>query len=76
MEKQETPKTEAPSEEGGLIINPNKVQNNTNKEIDYEKVIKMFGLKPIDDAILQRVEKLTGKKPHRFLTREIFFTHR
>jgi tryptophanyl-tRNA synthetase len=80
MEKPTEPKQEevekTPESKETLIINPNQVQNSTGKEIDYEKVIKMFGLKTIDEAMLQRIEKLTGKKPHYFLTREIFFTHR
>ena len=59
-----------------LIINPNKFENNSGKGIDYEKVIKMFGCKRIDKALLERFEKVTGREPHHFLRREIFFTHR
>lgn len=59
-----------------LIINPNTFENNSGKGIDYEKVINMFGCKRIDKALLERFEKVTGTKPHHFLTREIFFSHR
>lgn len=44
--------------------------------IDYNKLIEQFGTKPIDEEILQRLEKLTGRKPHIFLRRGIFFSHR
>lgn len=44
--------------------------------IDYNKLIEQFGTRPIDDEILQRLEKLTGRKPHIFLRRGIFFSHR
>ncbi|CAM0142269.1 tryptophan--tRNA ligase [Umbelopsis sp. WA50703] len=44
--------------------------------IDYNKLIEQFGTKPIDDETLQRLEKLTGRKPHIFLRRGIFFSHR
>ncbi|KAI8050908.1 tryptophan--tRNA ligase, cytoplasmic [Syncephalis plumigaleata] len=44
--------------------------------IDYDKLIAQFGTRPIDDAILERFEKLTGKTPHVFLRRGIFFSHR
>lgn len=45
-------------------------------EIDYDKLIERFGSSPIDQALLDRCEKLTGKKVHRFLRRGIFFSHR
>jgi tryptophanyl-tRNA synthetase len=47
----------------------------TNKRIDYEKLIEQFGTKLIDDALLKRFERLTGQKPHRFLRRQIAFSH-
>jgi tryptophanyl-tRNA synthetase len=43
--------------------------------IDYDKLIKEFGVSKIDDALLKRIEKHTGKL-HHFLRREIFFAHR
>ncbi len=43
-------------------------------DIDYDKLVKQFGVKRIDDPILKRVEKLTGKL-HYFLKRKIFFSH-
>lgn len=44
--------------------------------IDYNKLIDQFGTKPIDEAILERFEKLTGRKPHILLRRGTFFSHR
>ena len=35
-----------------------------------------FGSLRIDDALLTRIEAVTGKKPHHFLRRGIFFSHR
>jgi tryptophanyl-tRNA synthetase len=43
--------------------------------IDYDKLIKEFGVSKIDDALLKRIEKHT-KTLHHFLRREIFFAHR
>ena len=46
------------------------------KAIDYSKLVDEFGTKRIDTALLERFEKVTGKKPHRFLRRGIVFSHR
>lgn len=44
--------------------------------IDYDKLIREFGTKPVDPALLERFEKLTGRKAHTLLRRGIFFSHR
>ncbi|KAI9188343.1 tryptophan--tRNA ligase [Blastocladiella emersonii ATCC 22665] len=44
--------------------------------INYNKLIEQFGTKAIDAALLERFERVTGHKPHRFLRRGIFFSHR
>jgi len=44
--------------------------------IDYEKLIKEFGTKHIDSALLERFERVTGRKPHPLLRRGSFFSHR
>ncbi|KAF2838733.1 tryptophanyl-tRNA synthetase [Patellaria atrata CBS 101060] len=46
------------------------------KPIDYVKLVEQFGTKLIDDALLERFERVTGQKPHRFLRRQIAFSHR
>ena len=44
--------------------------------IDYDRLIEAFGTRAIDEATLQRMETLTGRKPHVFLRRGLFFSHR
>ncbi|KNE58082.1 tryptophan-tRNA ligase [Allomyces macrogynus ATCC 38327] len=44
--------------------------------INYDKLIEQFGTRAIDQALLDRFERVTGHKPHRFLRRGIFFSHR
>lgn len=44
--------------------------------IDYDKLISSFGCQRISKDLLDRVERVTGKKVHRFLRRGIFFSHR
>ena len=49
--------------------------------IDYSKLIDKFGSKPLTSYLLRRLENVTVKrgtvdKLHRFLRREIFFSHR
>jgi tryptophanyl-tRNA synthetase len=44
-------------------------------KIDYEKLIKKFGTKQIDDELLERIKKHT-KDLHFMLRRGIFFSHR
>lgn len=44
--------------------------------LDYNKLIDQFGTKRIDDAILERFERLTGHKPHHLLRRGMLFSHR
>jgi tryptophanyl-tRNA synthetase len=46
------------------------------KGIDYDKLIDQFGSQRIDPPLLERIGRVTGRKPHRFLRREIFFSHR
>lgn len=35
-----------------------------------------FGSSKIDQQLVDRIEKVSGQKPHRFLRRGIFFSHR
>jgi tryptophanyl-tRNA synthetase len=37
------------------------------KLINYNKLVEQFGTKLIDEALLERFERVTGHKPHRFL---------
>ncbi|KAF5357814.1 hypothetical protein D9756_001672 [Leucocoprinus leucothites] len=44
--------------------------------IDYDKLVDQFGTRRIDAALLERFERLTGHRPHVFLRRGMFFSHR
>jgi tryptophanyl-tRNA synthetase len=57
-------------------VNPYEVRNDTGKEIDYDKLIKLFGCEHIEPAMIEKFEKLTGKPAHHLLRRGIFFSHR
>jgi tryptophanyl-tRNA synthetase len=53
------------------VVTPWEVKGN----IDYDKLIKDFGVSKLDSKILKRIEKHTGEV-HHFLRRKIFFAHR
>lgn len=44
--------------------------------IDYDKLISQFGSQKLEPELIERMERVTGKKVHRFLRRGIFFSHR
>jgi tryptophanyl-tRNA synthetase len=44
--------------------------------IDYNKLIRDFGCSSITPEIVDRISRLTGTRPHRFLRRGLFFSHR
>jgi len=63
------------------IVTPWDVQGSVDVDgkqqaIDYDKLIDQFGTRRIDDALLKRFETLTGRRPHIFLRRGMFFSHR
>ncbi|KAH7130169.1 hypothetical protein B0J11DRAFT_245764 [Dendryphion nanum] len=45
-------------------------------EFDYPAISKKWNTKLIDSAVLERFERVTGHKPHRWLRRGLFFSHR
>ncbi len=57
------------------VINPWEVDAG-DEGIDYEKLVRDFGCSKIDKKLVERIERITGKKAHRFLRRGLFFTHR
>ncbi|KAI6785724.1 Tryptophan--tRNA ligase [Emericellopsis cladophorae] len=66
---------------GGQKIDPWNVSGEVGedgkvKAIDYHKLTNEFGTSLIDDKLLERWEKVTGHKPHRFMRRQIVFSHR
>ncbi|KKK21782.1 tryptophanyl-tRNA synthetase, cytoplasmic [Aspergillus rambellii] len=44
--------------------------------IDYEALSKKWNTQLVDQALLDRFERVTGHKPHRWLRRGLFFSHR
>ena len=57
-------------------MNPWDVKASSDKGIDYDKLIVKFGSSAVDKSLLERLERVTGKPPHHFLRRGIFFSHR
>ncbi|EJD06106.1 tryptophanyl-tRNA synthetase [Fomitiporia mediterranea MF3/22] len=63
------------------VVTPWDVQGSVSTDgkqaaIDYEKLIVQFGTRRVDDALLERFERLTGKRAHPLLRRGAFFSHR
>ncbi|KAI2643172.1 tryptophanyl-tRNA synthetase [Xylaria nigripes] len=81
---------EAPSAEVPPVANPPSTKQNVDpwnvsgeigedgkvKAIDYKKLVEEFGTKLIDQELLDRFERVTGHKPHRFMRRQIVFSQR
>ncbi|CAH0747414.1 unnamed protein product [Bemisia tabaci] len=60
----------------GDVVDPWNVTSSSNTGVDYDKLIARFGSSKIDDVLLARFEKVTGKPVHHLLRRGIFFSHR
>jgi hypothetical protein len=58
--------------EGEQVVDPWTVEGT----IDYDKLIEQFGSQRLGQDLVERIERVTGRKPHRFLRRGIFFSHR
>lgn len=56
------------------VVTPWKVE--TTGKIDYAKLIEQFGTEPIDQSVVDRFERVTGKPAHPWIKRGIFFSHR
>lgn len=63
-----------------MSITPWEVQgesiNGSIPKIDYNKIMNQFGCQPISEALIERIEKLTGRPAHILLKRGIFYCHR
>ncbi|KAG5684741.1 hypothetical protein PVAND_013955 [Polypedilum vanderplanki] len=68
--------TKDQNEEKEDIVTPWDVEGANDSGIDYEKLIKRFGSSRIDDALIERLEKVIKKPVHHFIKRGIFFSHR
>jgi len=58
------------------IVTPWDVEADDDEGIDYDKLIDRFGSQRISEELIARLERLTGRKPHPWLRRGIFFSHR
>lgn len=52
------------------------VVDGVSKGIDYEKLMKQFGCQPLTTEMIERMERLTGKKAHVLIRRGMFYCHR
>ncbi|XP_019408060.1 PREDICTED: tryptophan--tRNA ligase, cytoplasmic [Crocodylus porosus] len=72
-----TPVNNAPAlAEDDDFVDPWTVQTSSAKGVDYDKLIVRFGSSKVDKELISRIERVTGQKPHHFLRRGIFFSHR
>ncbi|VAI28636.1 unnamed protein product [Triticum turgidum subsp. durum] len=62
-------------EEEEQVVNPWEVSAGKGG-IDYDKLVDQFGCQRLDAPLIDRIARLTGRPPHRFLRRGLFFAHR
>jgi tryptophanyl-tRNA synthetase len=62
----------AAGEDCGARVTPWEVEG----VVDYDKLVNQFGSQKIDQALLDRFQRVTGHEPHAWLKRGIFFSHR
>lgn len=65
----------------GQVVTPFDVSGGVDESgkllpVDYEKLTREFGATPLTPDLLERFEKVTGHRPHRFMRRGIVFSHR
>lgn len=63
-------------EEDEQVVNPWEVSAKDGGKIDYDKLIDKFGCQRLDSSLVDRAQRLTGRTPHVFLRRGVFFAHR
>eukprot|EP01101_Sappina_pedata_P006840 TRINITY_DN3501_c0_g1_i1.p1 TRINITY_DN3501_c0_g1~~TRINITY_DN3501_c0_g1_i1.p1 ORF type:complete len:399 (+),score=174.54 TRINITY_DN3501_c0_g1_i1:3-1199(+) len=68
--------TDPQQTESKQVVTPFDVATDDSKGLDYDKLIRDFGSLPLDQAIIDRFAKLTGAKPHPWMARGYFFSHR
>ena len=45
-------------------------------DVEYSKLVEEFGVELIDEDLIKRFEKVTGKEAHPWMKRGLFFSHR
>jgi len=58
------------------VVSAFNIQAASDKGIDYDKLLQKFGCFPMTEEMGTKIANCTGKKPHRFIRRGIFFCHR
>ena len=66
---------------GGQVVTPFTVAGGVDADgnvvpVDYEKLTRDFGATPLTKELIQRFERVTGKRAHRFMRRGIVISHR
>ncbi|KAF4320713.1 hypothetical protein G195_006002 [Phytophthora kernoviae 00238/432] len=59
---------------GAQVVTPWDVE--AEDGVDYDKLVEQFGSTKIPSEMVERMERLTGHKAHRYLRRGYFFSHR
>jgi len=67
---------EQKQEEGEDLVTAWDIQAASDKGVDYDKLLEKFGCFPMTPELIERVEKLSEQKAHRFIRRGIFFCQR
>lgn len=65
-----------PGTDATQTVTPWSVTADSAAGIDYDKLVRDFGSQLIDDALLLRIARLTGRPVHPWLRRRLFFSHR
>lgn len=52
------------------------VEAETDEGVDYEKLVRDWGCDNTTPELVERLEKCSGQRAHRFIRRGIFFCHR
>jgi hypothetical protein len=60
---------EKEAQKDDFLCTPYEFSNNSDKEVDYNKLIESFGTKPIPKEMLAEIQRLTGEVPHILLRR-------
>ncbi|XP_014277826.1 tryptophan--tRNA ligase, cytoplasmic [Halyomorpha halys] len=58
------------------VVDPWNVTSTSQEGVDYDKLIKRFGSSKVDEELMDRFQKVTGKPMHHLLKRGVFFSHR
>lgn len=72
----EIPDASDPKKTVDFHVGANNFINNTDKEIDYKKLINQFGCEEMKPEMLERFERLIGKPLHPLIRRGMFISHR